>query len=222
VTPRDLQQIEALVRVRSVARGGFFFQQGALPDAIYILTQGVAKIGRVDHKGRQVILRIVTPPEPFGCVAAIGGGGSDFAQALTDCQALRLDTATFLRVIQDPTVAQNALRLLAAWLRDARERLQDLGARHVTQRLARALLRAIPPAQWGTLGQPAITLVLSHQNLAEIVGASLYTVSRVLSEWKRVGIVDVKRGRVVVRRAEELMGLAEGIMQRGATGVRVG
>ncbi len=77
-------------------------------------------------------------------------------------------------------------------------------------------------AQRRARAQHPVTLALSHQDLGEIVGASLYTVSRVLSEWKRLGIVDVKRGRVVVQRAEDLAAAAEGASLRGAMGVHAG
>ena len=83
--------------------------------------------------------------------------------------------------------------------------------RHVTQRVTRAVLRSVRPAQWRARDQHPITLTLSHQDLADIVGASLYTVSRVLSDWKRAGIVGVRRGRVIVYRAENLVAFAEGI-----------
>ncbi len=223
VTPRDLYPLQALVRVRSIARGGFYFRQGAPPAAIYILTQGAIKLGRVDREGRQVILRMVTPPEPFGYDAVLSGSGSYSAQALTDSHALMWDAATFLRVIADHrTVERNTVRLMASWLRETWERLDDLAARHVAQRVARALLRSIPPGQRRARAQRPVTLALSHQDLGEIVGASLYTVSRVLGEWKRLGIVDVKRNCVVVHRAEDLEAAAEGTLPRGATGVRAG
>lgn len=223
VAAHDLRMLEGLARVRSVARGRFYFEQGAPPAAVYILTEGAVKIGRVDREGRQVILRFVTPPQPFGCTAVLSGGSSDSAQALTDSQALMCDAAAFLRVIADhPTVARNTVRLLATWLRETRERLEDLGARHVAQRVARALLRSIPSAQRRAGAHHPITLTLSHQDLAEIVGSSLYTVSRVLSEWKRVGLVDVKRGRVVVHRADDLAVVADGSVLRETMGSHAG
>lgn len=223
VTPRDLRVLEAGVHVRSIARGGFYFEQGASPSALYILTRGTIKLGRVDREGRQVILRMLTPPDPFGYDAVLSGSSSYSAQALTDGQALTWDSSTFLRVIANhPTVHRNTLRLLASWLLETWERLDDLGARHVAQRVARALLRSIPPAQRRARAKHPVTLALSHQDLGEIVGASLYTVSRVLSEWKRSGIVDVKRGRVVVHRAEDLAAAAEGALLRGAMGGRAG
>jgi CRP/FNR family transcriptional regulator, nitrogen oxide reductase regulator len=217
VTPRDLRLLEEGIRVRSVTRRGFYFEQGASPSAIYILTRGTIKLGRVDREGRQVVLRMVTPPEPFGYDAVFSACSSYSAQALTDSQALMWDSSTFLRIIADhPTIDRNTLRLLASWLRETWERLDDLSARHVAQRVARALLRSIPPAQRRARAELPVTLALSHQDLGEIVGASLYTVSRVLSGWKHLGIVDVKRGRVVIHRADDLAAAAEGGSLRGA------
>jgi len=98
VTPRDPRVLEEGVRVRSIARGGFYFEQGASPSAIYILTQGTIKLGRVDRGGRQVILRMLTPPEPFGYDAVLNASSSYSAQALTDSQALMWGSSMFLRI----------------------------------------------------------------------------------------------------------------------------
>lgn len=164
---------------------------------------------RVNRDGHQVTVRLVTRPDAFGHVAALTKRFCYSAQALTDTEALMLDAVTFLDVVASyPRVAQNVARSLANWLADSWERLDDLGVRLVDQRVARALLRCIAPMQSSARDEKSITLVLTHQELADIVGASVFTVSRVLSAWKSSGIVNVKRGRLVVQRPEALAAIA--------------
>jgi CRP/FNR family transcriptional regulator, nitrogen oxide reductase regulator len=203
--PADRRRLEPAFHVRTAKRGCFFFEQGSPARDLHVLGRGVVKLTRVGRDGRQILLRLVTPPEPFGTVGALTNRTGYAAEAMTDSEALFLRADAFLDIIaRHPAVARSALRFLASQLADARERLDDLGARQVSQRVARALLRGIPPTQRRREPSLAITVSLSHQDLADIVGASLYTVSRVLSSWKHLGLVNVKRGRVVVHHLDTL------------------
>ena len=209
LAPEDRCKLEACFQLRTATRGELFFKQEALATGLHVLSRGAVKLSRTDRDGRQLLVRVAIPPEPFGMVAAATNRTDYSAEAMTDSEALVLRADEFLGAIADhPTVAQNAFRLMASRLADMRERLDDLGARHISRSVARALLRGISPTQRSVLPYDPITLALSHQDLADIVGASLYTVSRILSSWKRLGIVDVRRGRVVVQYVEGLAAMA--------------
>jgi CRP-like cAMP-binding protein len=96
------------------------------------------------------------------------------------------------------TLAFNALRILADHNQSLQQRYQELLTEKVEQRVAQALIRLTEQ-----LGQPVpngilIDLPLSREELAEIAGTTLYSVSRILSKWEEQRWVESGRERVVV------------------------
>jgi CRP-like cAMP-binding protein len=79
----------------------------------------------------------------------------------------------------------------------------------VEQRVARALLRLVSQAGREVETGLLIDLSLSRQNLAEMTGTTLYTTSRLLSEWKRQGLVETGREQVIIRQLAALRAIAE-------------
>jgi CRP-like cAMP-binding protein len=132
------------------------------------------------------------------------------AQAATDCQALgwsgRLISTLMLRY---PRLALNTIELLAGRVHDLQERFQELATQQVERRLAHTLLRLVRKAGRGVDGGMLIDVVLSRQDLAEMTGTTLFTVSRFLHQWDRQGVVRATRQRVLVRQLHVLARIAE-------------
>jgi CRP-like cAMP-binding protein len=117
-----------------------------------------------------------------------------------------------------PAAAVSCLRLAVSRLRGAWEGLCDLATERVEPRIARALLRLARADGWGPGGQRRLVLAFSHQDLAEFVGTTPYTVSRVLSRWEDLSIVGVGRERVLIQAPERLAAVAAGNGGTGAPG----
>ena len=108
-----------------------------------------------------------------------------------------------------PQVARNALQIIGGRAETMLRRLQELTTESVEQRLARALLRLAREAGRPVTAGMQVDFALSRQDLAELAGATLYTVSRTLSGWERAGIVEGGRRRVVVRDLAQLARIAQ-------------
>lgn len=199
----------ALFRPREVPRGGFVFHEGDPATAVNVAAEGRIKIVRETDAGRQVILRLIHPGEPFGVSG--GWGGATYpasARALDDAVVLQLPAREFNRLLGDhPALALAVIADLAARLREAEARILDLGTEGVEARIARSLLRlASPPAH----GEPPAAVALSRQDLADLTGATLSTVSRTLAAWHRRGIVAALRERVLLLDRAALTSIATG------------
>ena len=93
-----------------------------------------------------------------------------------------------------------------------RSRYKELATERLDRRLALTLLRLA--SQIGTRlqeNEPAVEIPLSRQDLAEASGSTMFTVSRTLAEWERLGLVEAGRERVVIRNPHGLVKIAEGI-----------
>jgi CRP-like cAMP-binding protein len=96
---------------------------------------------------------------------------------------------------------------MTTYIQEMQERYRELATEKVERRIARALLRLA--AQVGSKTDGGIELTFTRQELAEMSGTTLYTVSRVLSEWERQELVEAGRERVVIRNPHGVVSIAE-------------
>lgn len=206
----DLQGLVQSAGERRVRQGDFYFLQGDRATEVYMLTSGEVKLVRADPNGRNVILRIIAPAEPFGERALFGGPTRlSSAQALADSRALVWDAPTILQVMMNhPAVSLDAVRLMEDRLEQERSRFQDLATAPVERRLARLLLRLAQSMGRKTPQGMDIELSLSGQDLAELASATPSTVSRILAEWRRSDIVDARRERISILNLERVGAIA--------------
>jgi len=188
-----------------------FFRQGQEARRIFVLNRGQVKVTRATPEGHQVVVRYAGTGGLFGCVPLFGG--SEYpatGTAMTPCEALAWDRQTTDRLmLRFPRVAINALALLGSELSEIRERYQELATERVERRVARALLRLVRQAGKRVEQGVLIEFPLSRQDLAELTGTTLHTVSRILSAWEDKGLIASGRRRVVIRMPHGLVAIAE-------------
>ncbi len=204
-------------RIHRFNRGEFLFFDGEPARDVHFLITGQVKIVHETDDGQEIILRLIQPGEIFG---ATGGWGAPqypaTAIALEDAHVFRLPVSDFSSLITlHPPFALVVIRELSTRLREAEARIRELQVERVEQRIARTLLRLA-----GKIGQETqhgiqIELPRSRQHLAELTGATLTTVSRVLSEWDRQGLILAGRERITLVKAHELVMIAEDIASHG-------
>ena len=209
--PETLRAIAGRMRVTPVADGDFVFVEGARADAINLLASGRIKVIHETDDGREVILRLIQPGEIFGG-AGIWGADSYPASAiaLEDAVVLRLPAREVTTLAKKhPEFALALVAELAARLREAEARIQELQTERVERRIARALLRLTDKLGRKTERGIEIDLPLSRQDLAELAGTTLSTASRTLSAWQQQGMIWAGRERVIILRPHALVALAE-------------
>ncbi len=207
----DLATVVEQARPRTMARGGFFFHQGDPATTLYLLTEGHVRLTQITPEGHQVVVRFIAPSQIFGGIAILGD--ADYpaaAEAVDSCAALAWDGPALAALLEhSPRFAFNLVRHLAGRVQELQDRLRELATERVEQRVARALLRLVRQTGRRVEGGVLIDFALSRQDLAQMTGTTLYTVSRILSRWEEEGIVASGRTRVLVRVPHRLVALAE-------------
>jgi CRP/FNR family transcriptional regulator, nitrogen oxide reductase regulator len=210
-TADDVREMARLAIERAVEAGGYFFMQGDQAEYLYVLMQGRAKLCTISADGQQVNLRTLVPHQLFEALGAVDPGAAypACAQALEDSTALAIASAAFREVLeQRPHLSFGLMRLMTGYIQEMQERYGELATKRVDQRIGLALLRLA--AQSGSRDEESgIRLPFSRQDLAEMAGTTLYTVSRCLSEWQKKGIISTGRGRVTLISPHELVRIAE-------------
>ena len=107
------------------------------------------------------------------------------------------------------TVAMNAVRFVADRLHDLQRRYRQLMTERVERRVARALLRLVREAGRRLATGVEIDFPVSRQDIAEMTGTTLYTVSRLMSSWEERGILGGGRQRIVLLKPHALVAIAE-------------
>lgn len=207
----DLRALLDSAQERSLVEGEFFFMQGDPATRSFVLVQGKVRLSQVNPDGQQVIQGYIGPGREFGIIAAVGASHYPVsAQAAGRSVALGWDQMVFKRMIaENPQVAQNALQIMARQIAEFQTRVRELSTQRVERRVARALLRLAQQSGRKTEAGVLIDLPLSRQDLAELTGTTLFTVSRILKGWETRGLVRSQRERVTITSPHGLVTIAE-------------
>lgn len=210
--PADvLAQGTASARRIALRSGQHLFRQDDKADAVYLVLTGRARVLQASADGQSVALRVVGPGELLGLVAALGADRYPVgAQAQGACAAARWFGADLWALLEkSPAMATAALRMALSRLREMQEQFRELATERVEQRIARALVRLVRQAGRRVDEGVRIDMPLTRQDLAEMTGTTLFTVSRTLTAWAERGVLESKRSQVTILRPHALVSLAE-------------
>ncbi len=208
----DLDQILSHATSARVAQGEAVFVQGTPANHFFLLLNGRLKVTQVTPDGQQIIVRVVHPGDLFGFAKALQRAdypGTAFAAA----ESLYLAWPTALWsffVEQNPSLAVSALQTIGNRLEEAHTRIREMSTQEVERRVAHAVLRLTEKAGKPEDGGMRIDFQISRQDIAEMTGTTLHTVSRLLSAWEGRGLVEGGRQKLLVRDMKALARLAEG------------
>lgn len=212
LNPDDLDQIVREAQSIRYPKGTPVFQQDEEAHSFFILLHGHLRVIKVTPDGQQVVVRFITPGEPFGIAMAMGRTTYPAtAMAIVDSIALVWPSATWPRLVaRHPSLAVNTLQTVGSRLQDAHTRVVEISTEQVEKRVAHALLRLAHQA--GRKGEDGVQIdfPISRQDVAEMTGTTLHTVSRILSAWEDRGLVESGRQRITIRDPHKLFLLAEG------------
>lgn len=206
--------VAAAGRPTPLAKGKVLFAQGASADRCHALIAGRVRIAQTGAEGGQLIVRFVGPGETFGTVALFTDRRYPAeAVAVVDSLEISWPEATLLELIQRyPPIALNLLRIVGGRLREVQERLREVATERAEQRIAHALLRLSEQHVTPESNDAVIEFPLTRQDVAEMCGVTLYTVSRVLTAWEKAGFIRTDRKRLTIREPAQIRALADGLV----------
>ncbi len=210
-----VREVRAVARVDRCRDHATLFRQGDAARSVFVLLGGRIKVVQDAPDGREMVTRFIAPGELFGCVPLLGQEVyPGTASAVEPSELLAWPAREFESLmVRHPTLAKRVLVIVGDRLREFQGRLREVASERVEQRIARALLRLA--RQMGTRTDTGIRieLALSRAELAGMTGTTVYSASRILSDWRRRGIVSTERRRLVVHRPHELVAIAEDLAE---------
>ncbi len=208
--PEDqLRDLASIAIARHFAAGRTIFSEGEPGDGFYVVMAGRVKIFKLSPDGKEQILHIFGPGEPFGEVPVFEGRPFPaHAIALQDSQMCFLPRRAFVELIEkNPSLALNMLGILSRRLRRFTQLVDDLSLKEVPGRLAAHLLYLSDRQR----GQDQIVLDVPKNQLASMLGTIPETLSRILTKMAGRNLIRSDARRITILDRDGLKELADGL-----------
>ncbi len=202
----DKKELREISHMTSYRKNDHICFPGQPADTVYLLKKGRVKISRVNGAGQEATICLLEPGEIFGEVEVLSQSTREtLVQALEPVLVCEITRENFLRFLDRcPTVGIQILKSVGGRLRHIESKFADLVFHSAPARLAKLLLQI--SESMGEHDQHLIRLNvrLTHQNLANLIGTSRETVSALLSQFQRQGLLIQDRRQICLLNTDEL------------------
>lgn len=193
--------------------GSTVFEQGGEATHFGVLLHGRLRVTQVTLTGEQIVVRMVNPGDIFGIARALQRTTyPGTATAVVESIALSWPMALWEPLVECyPAFAASAIRVIGERLLEAQARIREMSTEVVERRIGHTVLRLAQQSGVREAGGIRIDFPVSKQDLAEMAGTTLHTVSRILTAWEQAGLVDTGRQKLTVKDPHRLLLIADGI-----------
>jgi len=211
-----LEKIQAISIERPFNKGHLIFQEGDAANGFYIVNIGKIKVFKLSIEGKEQILHIYGPGHTFGEVPVFQGKNFPAsAMAIEDSSILFLPRDKFVNLITTtPALSMNMLADLSKRLRAFTIQIENLSLKEVPARLAAYILtlsREKESKPQGSIknNDPMVTLPISKAQLANLIGTTPETISRIFKKMVDAQLIDLKAKNIFIKSMEGLSELSE-------------
>jgi CRP/FNR family transcriptional regulator, dissimilatory nitrate respiration regulator len=203
----QIHQLLGIAREKEFLRNEIVFSEGDPANGFYVNADGLVKIYKLSSEGKEQILHIFGPGEPYGEVPVFSGKTFPaYAETITPSKTLFFPRQSFVELISDnPSLALNMLAVLAMRLRHFTVQIENLSLKEVPGRLAAYFLML--SVEQNT--PKSVMLNITKSQLASFLGTIPETLSRMLNRMAAQNLIRVEGRRISLMDEEGLMNLAE-------------
>lgn len=205
----DIDTIFRGARVKEFTRGQVVHLEGGRVEQVLLLSSGFIKRSKITNSGSEVILRLDTPGDLLGAEGLLSDGTHcTGAQAFRLCRTWVWDAEVFRESLEHfPVLSQKIVAILDRRLLELEERFREVATERVGPRVARQLLRLLD--QLGRTVKGGIEIRLSREEVAQMTGTTLFTVSRLFSAWESRAMLIPRREAVIICDVQLLRAVSE-------------
>jgi CRP/FNR family cyclic AMP-dependent transcriptional regulator len=206
-----LQTFESIKYATAYPQGAVLFVEGQMPRGIFVLCKGSVKLSINSPNGRTMIVKLAEPGEVLGLSATISGKPYEVtAETIDPCQVNFVKRDDFLRFLKDDVEACfKVAEQLSDKYHTACQEVRTLGLSHsASEKLANLLLEWSCKNGESAKAEPRLKLRLTHEEIAQMIGTSRETVTRLFAEMKRRQIVQSKGSTLLIRNTAALREIA--------------
>ena len=174
--------------------------EGQSPCGIFVLCQGRAKLSTTSRDGKTLILRIAEAGEVLGLHAVLTGKPYELTvETMVPCQLNFVGGDDMLHFLKEhPDAAFRANQHLARDCSDSYGVARTIGLCHsVSERFARFLLEAAAQGEVSN-GTVRVRMAMTHEEISQLIGTSRETITRLLSEFRRNSLAELKGSMLII------------------------
>lgn len=211
ISASALHDVLSAVRIRALPRGRKVFDQGEPTERAHALLAGAVRISQAGSDGEQVVIRFIGPGEIFGAVALYTDRHypADAVAMADSVEASWSPADLFALVEKHPRIGINMIGVVGRRLAELQDRVRELATQRLERRIAHTILRLLRQFGQQTSDGTALSLPLRRKDIADISGTRLHSVSRVLAEWERAGILYSSNQKLTVRSVRDIEEIAD-------------
>jgi CRP/FNR family cyclic AMP-dependent transcriptional regulator len=188
-------------------KGSVLFVEGESPRGIFVVCSGRVKLTTSSSEGRTLIVRVAGPGEVLGASGAILGRPYELsAETIEPTQLNFIGRDDFLRLLTaHPEACMHTAQQLSEKYHFAQREIRSLGLSQTTgEKLARLILDWCERDGDKTPRGIRLQVLLTHEEIAQMIGTTRETVTRILSDWRRKEVIDIKGSNLFVRAHQKL------------------
>ncbi len=196
LSPAQLEEVRQIADYRNFAKGETIFLEGDRGSGFYVVVKGQVKIFKLAMDGKEHILHIIGPGDPFGEVAVFAGRSFPAnAEALVDSRLLFFPRNGFVALIsRNPSLAMKMLAVLSIRLRQFAVQIENLSLKEVPGRLASYLIILTNEQE----NAASVMLPISKGQLASLLGTIPETLSRIFAKMAGQGLIEVNGRKISI------------------------
>ena len=193
-----------------ISKGEALFQEGQKLDGVYCVREGVSKLAKLSTNGKDQIVKLATKGEVMGQRSVISEEFTNLsAIAISDMEVCFIPKEIISNTLNtNPNFALEVLRHMAHDLKEADDVIVNMSQKTVKQRLAEAFLYL--KKNFGEDKEGFLILTLSREDYANVVGTATESCIRIISEFKKKGLIKTSGKKIGIKEERKLLDLVEG------------
>ena len=195
---------------RTVKKGEVIFGEGEKLGGIYCVRDGVSKLAKLSPNGKDQIVKLASKGEVLGQRSVVAEEQSNLsATAVNDMEVCFVPKEAIMSSLhRNPDFTYEVLRHMAHDLREADDVIVNMSQKTVKQRIAEALLYL--KNRFGADAEGYLSLVLSREDIANVVGTATESCIRILSDFRKEGLIKTSGKRMAILDERKLQDLVDG------------
>ena len=204
--PSQIARLEAASRSKSVSKGEPVYLPADAANSVLVLASGRVKICHLTSDGKQSILAFIEPGEVFGELAILDMGNRDeYAEAVENSRVISIPEATLRELMEEHAdLCLGVTKIIGLRRRRIERRVKNLLYLPNRERIIHLLLELAEQYGLGTQQGIELSIRLSHQDLASLVGSTRETVTVVLGAMQNEGLIELGRRKVILKAPDQL------------------